>query len=73
VTDEQKKLLANFLNGIAIAAVNGAAIGPIAAYVIGTSAIASPNWWNIAGFVVFMLVVALLLHVTALRIVGTVE
>jgi hypothetical protein len=44
-------------------------ITPVAAYIIGTSTIVSPNWWNVVGFVVFVWVAAGFLHYVAQQFV----
>lgn len=68
---ERTKLTANFINSIASGTVLAALVGPFIGVGLGT--MPSQDTWNIAGLSLLGLVVALVLHSLARRLLAGLE
>lgn len=68
---ERTKLTANFISSIASGTVLAALVGPLIGAGLGT--IPSQDTWNILGLSLFGLVIALVLHSIARRLLINIE
>lgn len=68
---ERTKLTANFMNAIASGTVLTALVAPLIASGLGT--VPEQDTWNIVGLSLFGLVLALVLHLLARRVLSNLE